>query len=162
MINSLNALFNTKTHAYCLFYTNGTWYHCFNIHSSSQFQVSRLHSRNNSLNPSRAPSRNLSRTASPSPVSAAAAVSSTTQQPPTDDATLPLVLCNLLQREFSGPKSPRHGRKAKKGEEEDHSNLMEDEGQSIGGGHKSAQFSSLPLCFISSSTAQPFKLHLDF
>lgn len=97
------------------------------------FQVSRLHSRNNSLNPSRAPSRQVSRTASPSPVSVAAAAAAA----PTDDASLPLVLCSLLQREFSGCKSPRHGRKSKKfgggcigGEDDDRaSHLLDDEAQ---------------------------------
>ena len=90
---------------------------------------SRGPSRNNSLNPSRAPSRAHSRAASPIIVN-----------PGSDDATLPLMLCSLLQREFSGPKAgntlrPSGSRKFRKGEEENE----EEEGQ----------FSIAPLCLSS-------------
>lgn len=66
--------------------------------------VSRAASRNNSLIPSRNPSRSHSRAASP-----------VIQSGEAGDATLPLMLCSLLQREFSGSKSSGGGRGSRKG-----------------------------------------------
>eukprot|EP00095_Tigriopus_kingsejongensis_P001269 maker-scaffold149_size310270-snap-gene-1.9 protein:Tk01269 transcript:maker-scaffold149_size310270-snap-gene-1.9-mRNA-1 annotation:"hypothetical protein KGM_04614" len=85
--------------------------------------VSRIPSRNNSLVPSRTTSRRESRSHSrnTSPINPNSSLGGGT-----DDATLPLVLCSLLQREFSGPKSPGR-RKNRKGEQEEE----EEEGEHL-------------------------------
>ena len=57
-----------------------------------------MRSRGASLAPSRAASRVVSRATSP--------VLSATSATAADDPALPLVLCNLLQQEFSGTHSP--------------------------------------------------------
>ena len=58
-----------------------------------------MRSRGASLAPSRAASRAVSRATSP-------VLSATSAAATADDTALPLVLCNLLQQEFSGTHSP--------------------------------------------------------
>lgn len=74
------------------------------------FLASKLPSRAHSLNPSQNPSRIASRTASPVQLLSGGSISGSNQG--NQDASLPFVLCSLLQREFSGRRSPyRRGRK---------------------------------------------------
>lgn len=96
------------------------------MHFNPELLVSRVASRQNSLNPSRNPSRCHSRATSPIVTAAtataggaAAAAGTATNE---DAAALPLMLCSLLQREFSGNSKRGGSRKGRKGEEE-----MEDE-----------------------------------
>eukprot|EP00094_Tigriopus_californicus_P004122 TCALIF_03971-PA protein Name:"Similar to KCNQ4 Potassium voltage-gated channel subfamily KQT member 4 (Homo sapiens)" AED:0.17 eAED:0.18 QI:70/0.64/0.4/0.93/0.71/0.8/15/0/735 len=91
--------------------------------------ASRLPSRTNSLIPSsRAASRRESRSHSrtTSPINLTGGSGGGGAGGGTDDATLPLVLCSLLQREFSGSKSPGR-RKNRKGEQEEEDEEDEEE-----------------------------------
>nr|XP_040564991.1 uncharacterized protein LOC121114935 isoform X5 [Lepeophtheirus salmonis] len=85
--------------------------------------ASRVNSRNISRNTSLNPSRNPSRAASP------------IVNMNSDDAFLPIMLCNLLQKEFSGHKSPARGgrgsRKGRKGEEEEDGDFDDDDDVSL-------------------------------
>ena len=77
-------------------------------------KASRLPSRIHSLNPSQNQSRAASRTASPVQLLSGGSISGPAGN---QDASLPFVLCSLLQREFSGRRSGR-GRKSDQDEEE--------------------------------------------
>jgi hypothetical protein len=78
-------------------------------------EASRFPSRIHSLNPSQNQSRVASRTASPVQLISGGSISGPSGN---QDASLPFVLCSLLQREFSGRRSGGRGRKSEQDEEE--------------------------------------------